>query len=455
MTLWSFLKKHMIAASGQRLCESNAELTFEELTIFAEAFAEKLKGQKCCGIYCQSEMASGVALLSCIAAGVTALPLSYKYGDAHCKKILDTISPTCVICDFGGELQIFNISDSAYTEPLTHPAVILCTSGTTGTPKGVMLSEKGIMTNLSDIAEYLLLGKQDTVLISRPLYHSGVLTGEFLLSLIQGANIVFVSQGFSPTSLLSIISQKRITAFGTTPTLLRLLMRFMHNTGTLPLKHLMISGECMDESLGKQVRMRFPKTRIYHAYGLTEAGPRVSVMPPALFDTAPDSVGFPLKSVQIKILGKGQLPVKEGAVGMLWVRGENVMSGYYNAPELTQRHLQNGWLCTGDLATFDCKHGLRIKGRADDMIIRAGVNIYPAEIESALLQNPRVQDVLVRGVSTENGGVQLLLQITGDFESTSEVFHLCQKVLPPYQMPQKIELLKALRKSANGKLIRH
>jgi acyl-CoA synthetase (AMP-forming)/AMP-acid ligase II len=111
----------------QEICENEAVMSYEEMMVFAETFAKNLKGYRCCAIFCRSEMAAGMALLGCFAAGVTALPLSERYGEKHCQKIFDAISPDAVITDLYGELQIIHITDSGYTEPAVHPALIMCT----------------------------------------------------------------------------------------------------------------------------------------------------------------------------------------------------------------------------------------------------------------------------------------------------------------------------------------
>ena len=453
MTLWQFLRERMLKHPLQTIGEADTKLTYEDTVIFAETFAKKIKGESCCAIYCHSEMAACLSLLACFAAKTTALPLSHRYGAKHCQKILDTVSPTCLITDIQGELSALHITDNYYVAPSVTPALILCTSGTTGTPKGAMLTERGIMTNVQDIAEYLTLKPEDNILISRPLYHSGVLTGELLVSLVKGVKILFSAQKFDPLSLIATMRKKGITAFGTTPTLLRLLLRFLPPSPPLPLRHLMISGECMDTALGKQARKKFPRTAIYHGYGLTEAGPRVSVLPPTLFDQTPTSVGFPLKSVSVQIRDKSGNLQKRGKTGLLWVRGKNVMAGYYNAPKLTRRVLKRGWLCTGDIAVLDRKKMLFIKGRADDMIIRAGVNIYPAEVESVLKEDPHVRDALIYSVDTPTGK-QLGLKIVGDFSDTNEVRELCVARLPAFQVPSNIEIVAEIPRNGAGKMSR-
>ncbi len=453
MRLWEFIKTNMLHTPFQKVQEDQAELTFEEITIWAELFAKKLKGIQCCAILCQSEMASSMALLACIAAGVTALPLSMRYGELHCNKILDAIRPDGVITDEDGIFHIRTLSDSTYVEPSHHPALIMCTSGTTGTPKGAMLSEDNIMTNVSDIAVYFDIDTTDTILISRPLYHCAVLTGEFLTALVKGVKIRFYSQSFNPAKMLELIKQYQITAFCGTPTLLRMMGQLNRSDSGDSLKSICISGECMGKEAGLSIARAFPQAEIYHIYGLTEACPRVSYLPPNLFEEFPDYVGIPLDSVQVKILDPNGNPVSIGQDGTLWVKGKNVMLGYYNEPKKTSKILRNGWLCTGDIAQMNEYGLLKIKGRSDHLIIKAGMNIYPAEIEDSLKMDHRVRDVLAYGFDTAYG-TQIGMKIVGDFNTIDEVKRLCSEFLPAYQIPVKIEIVDSLPKNSSGKIIR-
>ena len=395
-----------------------------------------------------------MALLSCFAAEVTALPLSQRYGELHCNKILDAISPDAVITDQYGELEILHINGSEYVEPREHPALIMCTSGTTGVPKGAMLSEVNIMTNVTDIALYFNINMSDTILISRPLYHCAVLTGEFLTALVKGAKIRFYSDAFNPAVVLKLLKEYRITAFCGTPTLLRMMARMKKDPESDFLRHICISGECMSREIGKQIADAFPNAEIYHIYGLTEACPRVSYLPPSMFDKYADCVGIPLRSVFLKIISPEGQPVDLNEVGMLWVKGDNVMLGYYNDPEKTAEVLVDGWLCTGDMALFNNAGLLKIKGRSDDLIIKAGMNIYPQEIEGALRLDPRVHEVLVHGKNHEKHGVQIVLTIAGDFSDVAEVKELCRSHLPTYQMPTYISLVEEIPKNGSGKIVR-
>ena len=130
------------------------------------------------------------------------------------------------------------------------------------------------------------------------------------------------------------------------------------------------------------------------------------------------------------------------------------MKGYFRDPGQTKKVLHKGWLCTGDLAYMDRSGFLYIKGRRDDLIIRAGMNIYPAEIEGTLKTDQRVKEAYVYKIEHPHTGQQIGLKLAGDFRSVEEVRQLCARLLPPFQMPIKIDLLEALPKSASGKIIR-
>ena len=129
------------------------------------------------------------------------------------------------------------------------------------------------------------------------------------------------------------------------------------------------------------------------------------------------------------------------------------MLGYYNAPQKTKEVLCDGWFCTGDVAEINDAGFLKIKGRNDHMIIKSGMNIYPAEIESALKTDPRVREVIAYGFKTAYG-TQIGIKISGDFVSADEIKQLCAETLPAFQVPSRIELVKELRKNGSGKIVR-
>ena len=451
MKLWNYIKAKMLEHPDQLVCEGEASMTYEELCIYAETRGKRLD----CPYYailCNSELATAMALLSCIAAEKTVIPLPMRYGSEYYGKLLQAAQPPALITDLFGYLTDYPFSREAFEMHLEeNPAVILFTSGSTGTPKGVMLSEYNLIANIQSIGDYFPISKNDTVLIARPLYHSSVLTGEFLLSLCKGAKIVFSSDSFQPFNILTLMKKHRATVYGSTPTLLATLSRFVRNQNDISIRYLSVSGECMTEGMAKSIRKGFPNADVYCGYGLSEASPRVAYLPAKLFDAFPVTTGVPVRDVQLQLLDEnGKLIDQPMQIGELLVQGSNVMLGYFNDPERTNKVLIDGWLHTGDLAYWDQSGMLCVKGRKDDMIIRAGMNIYPVEIENMISKDPRVKDVLVYGYK-KNDTQEIGMKICGDFLDTVEILELCRKVLPQFQIPSKIDLVENTNILSGGK----
>ena len=199
----------------------------------------------------------------------------------------------------------------------------------------------------------------------------------------------------------------------------------------------------MTQAAADCMRAALPDTAVYNVYGLTEASPRVSALPPGQFDGFPLSAGFPLRSVEMKIEG-----------GELLLRGKSIMKGYYNDKEQTHKALAGGWLHTGDAAETDEAGRITIKGRLDHMIIRAGMNIYPQEIENALKSDPGISDALAFGLREKPATQALVLHVVANGLSKAEVLRICQERLPFYEIPDVLELVTELPRNASGKVIR-
>lgn len=452
--LWDYIAANMSVHKEQLICEGKEKITFQEVILCAELVGRMLKGVKSCAIICESELAAGIAILGCFASEVTAIPISYRYGQSHCKRILDAVDPEAIITYEDGEFKINIVKKSKYIPPVQHPALIMCTSGTTGKPKCVMLSEKNIITNVRDILKYFNITKEDEILISRPLYHCAVLTGEFLVSLIRGLKIRFYSGAFNPALILEELQEHKSTVFCGTPTLLNMISKLKRTENADYVKHICVSGECMDFETGQRIARAFPEAEIYHVYGQTEASPRISYLPPKFFEDNADCVGIPLENVKLKIISDSGTEAEINEVGTLWIQGYNTMIGYYNDSTLTAKVIVDDWLCTGDLAYINEKGLLKIIGRKDDMIIKAGMNIYPQEIESIMKQDAKVLEICVYGIKDDKLGVQIIMDIAGDFDDVSSVKKLCRELLSSYQLPNKINLYDEIPKNGFGKIVR-
>lgn len=180
----------------------------------------------------------------------------------------------------------------------------------------------------------------------------------------------------------------------------------------------------------------------------------MAYLPPRYFNQYPDCVGIPLNSLSLKILSEDGQSVGIDEVGILWVKGPNVMIGYFNNPEKTAEVVRDGWLCTGNLASVNKDGLLKIHGRSDDLIIKTGMNIYPGEVESAVKQDSRVQEVCVRSETDNRFGIQIVMDIVGVFSNSTEVREMCRMYLPSYQVPAKDNLFAKLPKNGSGKIIR-
>ena len=438
--LYEFIKQRMLEYPDQIISDGNQVLTYSEMIKQAESLGNQLTEEKY-GLLCDSDFNTAIALLACFYARKTAIPLSKKYGDKHISKIIEKTQLAYLITSNG----VVRIADAMpESEDLTDVALIMCTSGTTGVPKGAMITEKNLVTNLNDIDKYFRIDRTDHILIARPLYHCAVLTGELLISLLKGLRISFFSEGFIPQRILRVSKEKKITVLCGTPTLLyHLSVLNSKSKDPLCLKIMAVSGECMTWNAAIAIRKAFPEAEIYNVYGLTEASPRACYLPPDEFDQRPLSVGIPLASLEAKIENNELL-----------LKGESIMRGYYNDVDATLCAIRDGWLYTGDIAEYDAQGRVYIKCRRDNMIIRAGMNIYPQEIENALKQDSRIRDVLAFGVKDETVSEKIHINVVTSL-SKADVFELCRICLPTYQLPDAIDIVDEIPKNASGKVIRH
>lgn len=455
--LWEYLKKSFVKNSDSVMSYFDKKYTYGQILKLVQQFASKLEKNKKYGVLCKNEFNTAVGILSCLAAGAVAVPLSYSYGEKHYSKIIETMKVSHLIVDDNNELCVkISESDMEETEDLTDVAIVLSTSGTTGTPKGAMITATNLLSNIKDIQLYFDITPDDNILIARPLYHCAVLTGEFLISVANGVNIHFYNESFNPVKIINYIRKNSITVMCGTPTLFYYICNVAkRQTDLLPLKTIALSGECMTEAVASELIATFPNTRKYNVYGLTEASPRVAYLSPDLFEKYPLSVGKPLSSISAKIVDENNNELPSNHDGELIVCGPNVMKGYYADRKATEKAVQNGWLHTGDIACKDDNGNIFIKSRKDNMIIRSGMNIYPSEIENVIKQDNRIEEALAFGVQSELVGQKIVLNIVAKEQiDNNEIFNLCNQHLPTYQMPDVIDFVDKIAHNASGKVVR-
>ncbi len=438
--LYNLLKSSMLQHANQLLSDGKRTLTYAHFLKTAEEYGRRLH-QEIYGLLFESDLDTAIALFACFFARKTAVLLSKRYGEKHTEKIIQKIGLSHLLTDTG----IQKIGDYLNrSEELSDVAVILCTSGTTGAPKGAMITQDNLITNLQDISLYFDLNHTDHITIARPLYHCAVLTGELLISLLKGARIIFTAGGFSPAYLLGKLRDTQSTVLCGTPTMLYHLASLNHKSDRkVTLKKIVVSGECMTLPAAQRIREGFETAQIYHVYGLTEASPRVCYLPPEEFDEHPLSVGYPLASLQVQIIE-----------GELVVSGNSIMKGYYNDLAATEKVIRKGILHTGDIAERDEDGRIYIKCRKDNLIIRAGMNIYPQEIEESLKKDPRIKDVLAYGAKGDIVSEKIHLKVVTEL-TKQEVYAVCKEMLPEHQYPHAIHLVDEIPKNASGKVVRH
>lgn len=334
-------------------------------------------------------------------------------------------------------------------------AVILYTSGTTGHPKGAMLTYNNIYSNARDVAEYLKINTEDRVITTLPVFHVFALTVVVNAPLLMGATLLLIPR-FSPQEVFQIAKEQQATVFAGVPTMYNFLYQFPEgNAEDFSSIRLAISGgSSLPVALLHNFEDKF-NVRISEGYGLSEASP-VTCFNPIDRDRKPGSIGTNIINVENKIVNELGEEVSVGEVGELIVRGPNVMKGYYKMPEETESAIRDGWLYTGDLARQDEEGYFFIVDRKKDMIIVGGYNVYPREVEEVLFAHPGIVEAAVVGIPDPNFGEEVLaFVVKKDPTLTAQQLEAyCLEKLAKYKVPKKIEFLEELPKNTTGKILR-
>lgn len=334
-------------------------------------------------------------------------------------------------------------------------AIILYTSGTTGKPKGAMLSHKNLFSNARDIGAYLKLNEEDRVVTTLPMFHVFSLTVVLNAPLMLGGTLLIVPQ-FSPKEIFSIIDKYKATVFAGVPTMYNFLYQSKEGTANdvKSIKRWVSGGSAMPVALLQSFQERF-NAPISEGYGLSEASP-VTCFNPLNRPAKPGSIGVSIQNVENKVVNEHGIEVAVGEVGELIVRGPNVMKGYYNMPEESAAVLKDGWLYTGDLARMDDEGYFYIVDRKKELIIVGGYNVYPREVEEVLFAHPDVVEAAAIGVPDPNQGeVVHCFVVKKDESLTEEELKAYSSVhLAKYKVPAKIEFVDALPKNTTGKVLR-
>ncbi|TFD99241.1 fatty acid--CoA ligase family protein [Jeotgalibacillus salarius] len=334
-------------------------------------------------------------------------------------------------------------------------AIILYTSGTTGKPKGAMLSHKNVYSNAKDVAEYLNITGEDRVVTTLPMFHVFALTVVLNAPLINGGTLLIVPR-FSPKDVFDVVEKYKATVFAGVPTMYNFLLQYPEaNSNSFESVRLCISGGAsMPVALLENFEQKF-NVRVSEGYGLSEASP-VTCFNPLDRDRKAGSIGTSITNVDNKVVNELGEELPPGEVGELIVKGPNVMKGYYKMPEETEVTIRDGWLFTGDLAKKDDEGYFYIVDRKKDMVIVGGYNVYPREVEEVLYTHESVVEAAVVGVPDMNFGeaVHAFVVLKDKAVSKEDIQSFCTQKLAKYKVPTLIEFIEELPKNTTGKILR-
>jgi acyl-CoA synthetase (AMP-forming)/AMP-acid ligase II len=341
-------------------------------------------------------------------------------------------------------------------------AAIMYTGGTTGRPKGVMLTHGNIYINaLGSIAALPRMTANPAIVIAAPMFHVAG-CGLSIQAMIRLTS-QHVLPMFDELAVLQVIQAARATEIFLVPTMIKRLIehpRFAE-FDLSSLEMMLYGAAPIDVSLLEQAMRALPKAGFAQAYGMTELSPTVAVLPPRCHLPGPNrdrllrSTGMPLPMAEIRIVDPEDKEVPTGQVGEITARGPMVMRGYWNKPKETEDALRGGWMHTGDGGYVDANGFLFVVDRIKDMIVSGGENIYSAEVENAIAQIPQVLMSAVIGIPDDKWGESvhavIVLRAGATLQAEAVMAH-CRSEIASYKAPRTVEFRDALPMSAAGKL---
>lgn len=338
-------------------------------------------------------------------------------------------------------------------------ATILYTSGTTGRPKGVMLSHRNLCTNVDSILTYLDLGPTDRIVNVLPFYYS---YGSSVLHthLAAGGCVILEDNLIYPHRFLERVVAEGATGLAGVPSTFALLLSRvrLENYDLRRLRYVTQAGGPMPTALWERVRRGLAHCRCYAMYGQTEATARLSYVPPDRLDDKPGSVGQAIPGVELDVRDEQGESLPAFAVGEVWARGPNIMLGYWNDAELTREVLaEGGWLKTGDLGYRDDNGFLYLQGRQTEMIKTGAHRIHPHEIEATIGEIEGVVEVAAVGVPDALLGQAVAVYVVVANEAGLDAMAIkahCRRRLANYKLPKHVQFVSCLPRTASGKVQR-
>lgn len=348
---------------------------------------------------------------------------------------------------------------AGYTDPLptpdsNDPAVILYTSGTTGLPKGATLTHASLLGAASAQNAHVGTGPQDVVVGVMPLNHVGGLTCTVTAALLARASVVLLP-AFSPTNALDAMEEHRATLFAGVPTMWKLMLdhESAPRRDLSSLRHVVIGGANADPALCRQISAALPNARLMNLYGLSEvSGAAVISAASDGTETIASSIGVPIPGVEARVVPVGD---QTEGTGELYLRGPGNALGYWELPEPTRETFVDGWVATGDIASIDESQHIRLLGRAKEMYLQGGYNVYPVEVENVLADHPDV--AMVAGIGVPDPvlgevGRFFVVPTAGCSPTAQELIDYCRSRMADYKVPREVVFMDTLPTTPSGKI---
>ena len=343
--------------------------------------------------------------------------------------------------------EVYNKFCESYSQ---NEAIVIYSSGTTGRAKGIILSHYAINTNADAIIDYMRPTEHDCLYIAKTISHSSTITGELLVALKTRTPLVIAPTIVPPRFVFNNINKFKVTIICLNPTLLKMYMEACKNTkyALETLKTIYVSGEVLNDRLYREAREVLQGVDTYNVYGLSEAGPRVTAQRKDCCKS--NSVGKPLKNIEIAIVNEQGVPVKDGEYGIIHVNTPSKFNEYV-VGDKDLESVYRGWLNTGDIGYWDENGELHIVDRVDDMIIIDSHKVYPKKIEKQILNCDFIKECAVTKITYMDGEFLVCLY-TGKRNSEQEIEKKLRKLLPVYEIPRRFIWCDIIPRTLNGKI---
>ena len=477
------------AASAQKhpaktaLCWGEREFSFAELFAQSQAVAARLQNDFAVkpgdrvAIWMKNCPEFVPAVFGILSAGGVVVPINNFFKPAEVAFIVNDAGANVVITDaslaeaqpkvlalqpatkifHAEEILTFNSSPSPFnptSRSESDLAAMLYTSGTTGHPKGAMLTHGNFLHNVASIMVALDVRDDDRMVVTLPQFHSFMFTVGTLLPMISGCGILLVKTLNPFKHILEDIAKHRGTILPSVPAFYRALLS-VPEFGKMPLRLCVSGGAPLPVEVFNEFTRKF-QFPLREGYGPTETSP-VATVNPIYGINKPGSVGKPIPNVELSIRDESGAELPIGATGEICIRGGNVMRGYWNQPAETAKVLRDGWLYTGDIGHGDADGYFFITDRKKDMLLVNGINVYPREIEEVIHQFPGVKETAVIGIPDARKGEQPLAFVTpldGATVDEKALLQFIREKMADYKVPRRIVFLPALPRNATGKILK-